>query len=234
MDREIIPNRLREVREEQNEQIRDIKSRRPLKKNEVMKNLEYIAKTYGGDKAKYSKYETGKSPIPAWVLLAYADEFNVSVDYLLKRSEAAKIENYSAGHELGLADEAIETLKYIKKNSDLYSNALAVINAFLSQDSRNCFFESLKDGCDSHKASKGKHGLNKTSKDKRDSYEAFTLFSSIFNAFLSEYVEEQQGIPNTGMHESDIMRYIKQYIDETIRPALRKELAKAYKTPRDY
>lgn len=91
-----------------------------------------------------SKYENGDASVPLDTLITIADIFDVSVDYLLGRSESAAIENYAIGHELGLTDETIETLKYIKQISDEYRNYIKLINAFLSDrsDTYN-FFEQL-------------------------------------------------------------------------------------------
>lgn len=190
-DKPEIENRFKEAREYYN-QTHDEQLRQ-----------KDMAKICYSSEPTISRIEKNETEPARSVIRRYSEKCGVSVEYLLEMTDVKKKENIDIGNRTGLTDEAIETLEYIKNGSDIHSNALAVINAFLSQDD---------------------YGSN----------EAFTLFSSIFNALLSEYAEEQQGIPNTGMHESDIMRYIKQYIDETIRPALRKELAKAYKTPRDY
>lgn len=169
-----------------------------------------MAKEYYVAESEISRVERGAKDPQISVLYAYAEKFGVTIEYLLGYSEAKSYENATIGHELGLSDEAIETLKFIKNYSHVYSNAVAVINAFLSQDNPDIY-----------------------SADERSSFDACSLFSGIFDSLLSEYATEQQGYPDAGMFESNRERAIKQYINKTVRPALRKDIEEAYRTPRE-
>lgn len=46
-----------------------------------------IAKFLGMSQTGYSKYETGENDIPTTVLIKLADFYNVSIDYLLNRTD---------------------------------------------------------------------------------------------------------------------------------------------------
>lgn len=115
--------RLREVREEYNDINADIGEQITLK---------YMASLCNVSLAKLSRIETGKAEPTADILIQYADTFKVPMDYLLGRSNAKYVENCTVSSELGLSDNAIETLKEIKSsyNNDL----LAVISAFIGNN----------------------------------------------------------------------------------------------------
>ena len=59
--------------------LRDLREDRDLSQREVAKLLEM-------SQTGYSKYETGENDIPTSVLQRLADFYNVSVDYLLGRT----------------------------------------------------------------------------------------------------------------------------------------------------
>ena len=59
--------------------IRDLREDRDLNQTEVAKML-------GMSQTGYSKYETGENDIPTAVLIKLADFYNVSIDYLLNRT----------------------------------------------------------------------------------------------------------------------------------------------------
>ncbi len=54
-------------------------------------NQTQIAKILGMSQTGYSKYETGENDIPTPILIKLADFYNVSVDYLLNRSNNKKM-----------------------------------------------------------------------------------------------------------------------------------------------
>lgn len=60
--------------------IRDLREDRDLTQTQVAKML-------GMSQTGYSKYETGENDIPTAVLMALADFYQTSVDYLLGRSD---------------------------------------------------------------------------------------------------------------------------------------------------
>ena len=60
--------------------IRDLREDRDLNQTEV-------AKTLGMSQTGYSKYETGENDIPTDILIKLADFYDVSVDYLLNRTD---------------------------------------------------------------------------------------------------------------------------------------------------
>lgn len=49
------------------------------------KNQSEIAKLLGIDQRTYSNYETGKREIPVHLLIALADYYKVSIDYIVGR-----------------------------------------------------------------------------------------------------------------------------------------------------
>ena len=59
--------------------IRDLREDRDMNQTEV-------AKLLGMSQTGYSKYETGEHDIPTAILVKLADYYNVSVDYLLGRT----------------------------------------------------------------------------------------------------------------------------------------------------
>ncbi len=54
-------------------------------------NQTQIAKILGMSQTGYSKYETGENDIPTAILIKLADFYNVSVDYLLNRTNNKKM-----------------------------------------------------------------------------------------------------------------------------------------------
>ena len=46
-----------------------------------------LAKILGMSQTGYSKYETGENDIPTAILIALADFYNTSIDYLLDRTD---------------------------------------------------------------------------------------------------------------------------------------------------
>ena len=46
-----------------------------------------IAKILGMSQTGYSKYETGENDLPSSILIKLADFYNVSVDYILNRTD---------------------------------------------------------------------------------------------------------------------------------------------------
>ncbi len=60
--------------------IRDLREDRDL-------NQTAVAKMLGKSQTGYSKYETGENDIPTEILIKLADFYNVSVDYLLNRTD---------------------------------------------------------------------------------------------------------------------------------------------------
>lgn len=54
-------------------------------------NQTQIAKILGMSQTGYSKYETGENDVPTLILIKLADFYNVSVDYLLNRTNNKEI-----------------------------------------------------------------------------------------------------------------------------------------------
>ncbi|MEE0965730.1 MAG: helix-turn-helix transcriptional regulator [Bacilli bacterium] len=46
-----------------------------------------LVKILGVSQTGYSKYETGENDIPTYILIALADYYNTSIDYLLGRTD---------------------------------------------------------------------------------------------------------------------------------------------------
>ncbi len=64
--------------------IRDLREDRDM-------NQTKIAKILGMSQTGYSKYETGENDIPTGILIKLADLYDVSVDYLLNRTDNPKM-----------------------------------------------------------------------------------------------------------------------------------------------
>ncbi len=63
--------------------IRDLREDRDM-------NQTQVAKMLGMSQTGYSKYETGENDLPTTVLIKLADFYNVSIDYLLDRTDDPK------------------------------------------------------------------------------------------------------------------------------------------------
>lgn len=122
--------RFREVREEYNDMIANTG-------NKITQ--EYMANCCGADNSTISRIERGQTEPTPNILIGYADTFNVSLDYLLRRSNAKNIKNCTVNQELGLSDSTIEILKKIKNSSD-DSYLLDIINAIIGNDKHTVDF----------------------------------------------------------------------------------------------
>ena len=60
--------------------IRDLREDKDLTQTQ-------IAKILGMSQTGYSKYETGENDLPSSILIKLADFYNVSVDYILNRTD---------------------------------------------------------------------------------------------------------------------------------------------------
>ena len=54
-------------------------------------NQTQVAKVLGMSQTGYSKYETGENDIPTTILIKLSDFYNVSIDYLLDRTDNPKV-----------------------------------------------------------------------------------------------------------------------------------------------
>lgn len=54
-------------------------------------NQTKVAKMLGMSQTGYSKYETGENDIPTNILIKLADFYDVSIDYLLNRTDEPKM-----------------------------------------------------------------------------------------------------------------------------------------------
>jgi len=89
-----------------------------------------------------SQYETGKTKPDAETLLAMADAFGVSVDYLLGRADCKKISAEEVHRRIGLSEQAIEALKTVSKEKDESSFCMIqLINSIITKDGG--FWEAL-------------------------------------------------------------------------------------------
>lgn len=64
--------------------IRDLREDRDM-------NQTQVAKMLGMSQTGYSKYETGENDLPTAILIKLADFYNVSIDYLLDRTDEPKM-----------------------------------------------------------------------------------------------------------------------------------------------
>lgn len=63
--------------------IRDLREDKDL-------NQTQVAKILGMSQTGYSKYETGENDLPTAILIKLADFYDVSIDYLLNRTDEPK------------------------------------------------------------------------------------------------------------------------------------------------
>ncbi len=99
-----------------------------------------------------SYWETGKRLIPMDKAILIADTFNVTVDYVLGRSDCTSVDNEYIHQQLGLSDNAINQLKGFKAHDEMFRYTNDVIGkdySFLSwYDMRlpfiNCLITSDK------------------------------------------------------------------------------------------
>lgn len=54
-------------------------------------NQTQIAQKIGMSQTGYSKYETGENDLPTGILIKLADFYNVSVDYILNRTDNPRL-----------------------------------------------------------------------------------------------------------------------------------------------
>lgn len=64
--------------------IRDLREDKDL-------NQTQVAKILGMSQTGYSKYETGENDIPTTILIKLSNYYNVSIDYLLDRTDNPEI-----------------------------------------------------------------------------------------------------------------------------------------------
>ncbi len=64
--------------------IRDLREDKDL-------NQTQVAKILGMSQTGYSKYETGENDLPTAILIKLADFYDVSIDYLLNRTDEPKM-----------------------------------------------------------------------------------------------------------------------------------------------
>ena len=64
--------------------IRDLREDKDL-------NQTQVAKILGMSQPGYSKYETGENDLPTAILIKLADFYDVSIDYLLNRTDEPKM-----------------------------------------------------------------------------------------------------------------------------------------------
>ena len=64
--------------------VRDLREDKDL-------NQTQIAKILGMSQTGYSKYETGENDLPTVILIKLADFYDVSVDYILGRTDNPKL-----------------------------------------------------------------------------------------------------------------------------------------------
>lgn len=66
------------------QRLRDLREDRDM-------NQTKIARLLGMSQTGYSKYETGENDIPTAILIKLADYYDVSVDYILNRTNNPKL-----------------------------------------------------------------------------------------------------------------------------------------------
>lgn len=101
-----------------------------------------LAKKFHTSKSSISRIENGITTPSPDILKEYSKFFDVSIEYLTDFSSAKKPENSIVGHELGITDDVVETLKFIKTLSTEGNNYTAVLNAFINNKEQTYNFIS--------------------------------------------------------------------------------------------
>ena len=91
-----------------------------------------IAEHLGISVQSYSIYENGREP-KYDLLIKLADRFNVSIDYLLGRTDWRSLENAGSGQDLGLNEVSIEILRKLVRSKD-DRDIIRYINYLLTDD----------------------------------------------------------------------------------------------------
>lgn len=96
--------------------IKELRTNNGYTQNYVAKQIKVEVKTYRSWEIGYYKDNTQMYPkIDNDKLEALADLYNVSVDYILGRSEYLSVENEKIGEITGLSNDAIEMLKILSE-----------------------------------------------------------------------------------------------------------------------
>lgn len=103
------------------ERLKDIREAHNLTQVELVERLnDMLGKSNDKDSKlyvridRYKLYEQGRSTPNTEVLIALSDYYDVSVDYLLARTEYTKVSNELVGKEYGLSDYALIGLKNLQ------------------------------------------------------------------------------------------------------------------------
>lgn len=123
------------------ERIKSERTKRNLSQDELSKKITVT-------RQKIINFENNTSLPDARELKDMADEFNVSVDYLLGRVQSKKIENKEISSQTGLSDEAIAKLSIFQKKNfaqsdifygdeDNYTDFSTIINSIVEDDNFN-------------------------------------------------------------------------------------------------
>lgn len=185
------PNRFREAREWYNE------------RHDMRINQSDMSKICHTSESTISAIEKNvREPVPS-IIRGYSETFNVSMEYLLGYSDAREYTNATVSHELGLTDEAIETLKYIKQMSCNDDDISALVSAFIGNG-------------------------DKTYSLFRNMFDALAA-----DWLQANYEEHPQADMNRFLMEQEITNAYMNYVKFYIRPELEKVIAQSYKVLMD-
>ena len=101
-------------------------------RTEYNRNITETADFLDIERKQYSDYEKGKQPPSIFTLEKIANKYNVSVDYLLNRSDCRSVDNGYIQEQTGLSDDAIECLKKWHHDPDRYSVDSCILDMLLA------------------------------------------------------------------------------------------------------
>lgn len=102
---------------------------------------EKLAKMLNTNKSTISRIERGYTQPSPDILQGYSQIFNVSVDFLVGNTTPNKSNlNTKAYRELGLSDDAVETIRMITESSSGSLDISALLNAFLGGKENTVLF----------------------------------------------------------------------------------------------
>ena len=128
---------------------------------------------YEFDDESHKNFHRTKS-IKIEVLVALADMYGVSVDYLLGRSEVQKRENHQISEELGLSENTIDLLRQMAKKdlgAPLYGRKVEIINQLFANATFADVLEMFRAACYDYLPKRSRESLSAADKEEIDFWE---------------------------------------------------------------
>jgi len=143
------------------ERLGDLRKEKKLTYEKLSKNIEEKEKVYISHTSLNNYEDTSKNKVPSLTYaIALADYYNVSIDYLIGRTNSRKkdVTHKAVSAKFGLSDKAMNRLENMKRDF-LYSEKLDIINYMLESPLfTNVILERFSECC-KEKATNNKQNL---------------------------------------------------------------------------